>query len=372
MRLSLHIGLLAAVSVVTVGYAFSKKSRINKKHCIQLVTIILTLFSGLRSWKMGDVYHYCYAFQHCNDAAWKLDFTSRDTIGLQLLFRLVGQLHLEFGACLFLIAAFTAIVLGIFVFRYSTSPYLSYLIYICLGNYIFTMSALKQTISMGFIMLAMIAVIESKPRRFVLLVVFAALFHTPALIFLPAYIIARKKIDAIYFLGLVAIAAAILLFRNQIVNFAAGLYYEGELKYDAAERVGGKFLVMLGILAAAMIIHPLKKSSLVYRNLFNVTVLAAILQSFSVYDNVFTRLADYYFQFFPVFVPLVLDDRTVRDQGNESALPIIGYGLPYKLCAAAVVVITIGSVLFYVSTLNGCEALLREFHFFWENDALFS
>lgn len=372
MRLSLHIWLLAVVSAATMCYALSPKTTVDKKRCVWFVTIILTLFSGLRSWRMGDVYHYCYAFQNCNSDSWKLDITGHDTVGLQLLFRLIGQLQLSFEVCLFIIAAFAAITLGVFVNRYSTSPYLSYLIYICLGNYIFTLSALKQAIAMGFVTLAMIAVIESKPWRFLLLVGFAALFHTPALIFLPAYIIVRKKIDATYFFCLITIAVATMLFRDQIVDFVSGLYYESESTYDAIEQVGGKFLVMLGILAVAVFIHPQKKSSQVYRYLFNTMVLAAILQSFSVYDNVFTRLSDYYFQFFVVFVPLVLRDQTVRFCQTDNDFHIINYGLSYRLRMIAMVVITAGSIYFYINTLNASEALLREFHFFWENDALFS
>lgn len=372
MRLSLHIWLLALVSAVTVCYALSPKTIVDKRRCAWLVTIILTLFSGLRSWRMGDVYHYCYTFQNCNSEAWKLDFTSRDTIGLQLLFRLIGQLNMSFGVCLFIIAAFVAIVLGVFIIRYSTSPYLSYLLYICLGNYIFTLSVLKQTIAMGFVMLAMIAVIESKPWRFLLFVGIAVLFHLPALVFLPAYVIARKKIDVMYFLCLITITAVIMLFRNQIVGFVVELYYENELKFTVAEQLGGKFLVMLGILVVASFIHPQKKSSQVYRYLFNTMVLAAILQSFSVYDNVFTRLSDYYFQFFIVFIPLVLNDRTIRFCKTDNDFRVISYGLSYQLRMVAVVIITIGSILYYINILNGSEALLSEFHFFWENDALFS
>ncbi len=372
MRISLHIWLLAAVLLITVIYAVSRKRRVDKKRCIQAVTVILTLFSGLRSWQMGDVYHYCYVFLECNSESWKLDFSSRDTIGMQLLYRAVGQMSWGFEVCLFLIAAFSAISLGVFIFRYSTSPYLSYLIYICLGSYIFTLSALKQTVAMAFLMWAMVAVIKSKPWRFLMLTGLATLFHLPACIFLVAYFAAHKKIDWLYFAELSVITGCIAFFRNEIVQLAASLYYEGELAFDAAEGVGGKFVILLGILLLAIIIHPPRDSNPVYRYLFNMMVLATILQSFSVYDNVFTRLADYYFQFFVVFVPLLLDSRveiTAASSGNAQSLRL-GYCIPKELRIIATLLISVMAVVIYVETLNAGTALLSEFRFIWEADAV--
>lgn len=364
MRLSLHLWLLAVVSLVAMTYSISHRQGISKKKCIQLITIILTLFSGLRSWRMGDVYHYCYAFQHCNSEAWHLDLSSHDSIGTQIFYRMIGQMNLGFEVCLFLIAAFSAISLGVFIYRYSSSPFLSYLIYIGLGSYMFTLSALKQTIAMSFIMWAMMSIIDSKPKRFLFFTLLAALFHTPALVFLPAYYIARKKIDATYFVGLIVITLCIVIFRDQIVAEMSALYYEDEFNFDAASGVGGKFIILLAILLFSIIVHPVRSSYKVYQHLFNMMVIAAILQSFSVYDNVFTRLADYYFQFFPAFVPLMLDRHLERDENGQKHY--IGCRLSPRLRTAATLSISVLSVLIYIDTLNASTALLSDFRFIWE------
>lgn len=364
MRLSLHIWVLVIVCLIALGYAVSRKNKVSKKRCVFLITVVLTLFSGLRSWKMGDVYHYYYAFLQCNSESWHLDFTSHDSVGTQILYRIIGQLHLDFGVCLFLIAAFSAISLGVFVYRYSTSPYLSYLIYIGLGSYIFTLSGLKQTIAMAFVMWAMMAVIESKPKRFLVFTALGALFHLPACIFLVAYFAAHKKIDGLYFAGLVAIAVLVMVFRDQIVEKMAALYYEDELKFNASEGIGGKFIILLAILVFSIVIHPLTDNNKTYRYLFNIMVLAAILQSFSAYDNVFTRLADYYFQFFSFFVPLVLNSRT---EYVSDGTQCCGYRIPRTLRMMGVAAITVLAAIIYVQTLNASTDLLSEFSFLWEN-----
>lgn len=364
MRLYLHIGIFLLVSLIAVSYSFSQKKKSDKKHCIQLVTVVMTLFSGLRSWRMGDVYHYCHAFIQCNSESWRLDFESRDSIGTQIIYRLFGQMGMGFEICLFVIAAFSAISLGYFVFRYSSSPYLSYLLYIGLGYYIFTMSALKQTIAMAFIMWAMSAIIESRKDKFLLFVILAALFHLPASIFLVAYFAAHKKTDKYYFIGLLVLTVSIMLLRDQIVSVASNLYYEDEVKYNAAGYVGGKFIAMLAMLIISSVIHPLWDSNGIYRYLFNIMVIATMLQAFSVYDNVFTRLADYYFQFSVVFVPLVLDSKLQSDYGGR--LECDGQRLPRKMRVVAYLLISIAITMFYIQTLESNVSLLSEFRFFWE------
>ena len=68
--------------------------------------------------------------------------------------------------------------------RYSSSFTLGIGIYICLGTYLFSMAALKQTIAMAILLFAVDALIARKNVRFYLLVFVAFLVHTYALVFL--------------------------------------------------------------------------------------------------------------------------------------------------------------------------------------------
>ncbi|MGN1203331.1 MAG: EpsG family protein, partial [Eubacterium sp.] len=158
--------IIFIIMIITLLYLAVDKNNYNKKSCVQVVTVILTCFSGFRSWQMGDVFHYCSAYLDCNMPGWELDMESRDTIGLQLFFHWAGRLGLSFEVCLFIIAAFTAITIGVLVYRYSPSPYWSYLIYIAMGFYMASFDILKQVIAMGFIVIAMIFIIEKKTVKF--------------------------------------------------------------------------------------------------------------------------------------------------------------------------------------------------------------
>ena len=107
-----------------------------------------------------------------------------------------------------LVSLFIMIVFAHFVFRHSPSPVQSFLLYFGLLFFTFNISALKQSVAMAFILLAMDAVIDRKLFKFLILTLVASMFHFPALVFLPAYWIAGMKPGRTYLI-LLAVAFAI-------------------------------------------------------------------------------------------------------------------------------------------------------------------
>lgn len=214
-----QIIVLLAIMAITLACFRSNDNKKDRKVCISVVTIIMAFFSGLRSWWMGDLIKYYTLYRNCNGADWS-DYVFEDSsnIGIRLFFRLTGMIGLPYEFCIFAIAAFSAITLSIVIYRYSPFPYWSYLMYIAMGFYLFTYSGLKQTIAMGFLMFAVIGIFEDKPVKFLVFTIVAAIFHMPALIFIVAYPIAKKKIDKIYFLILIITVLCVIIFKDQIVS----------------------------------------------------------------------------------------------------------------------------------------------------------
>ena len=358
--------LIFVIMAITLCYTLGVKTRNNKIRCIAAVTVVLTCFSGFRSWRMGDMRHYCWAFLETNLPDWELQFIGRgDTAGLQLLYRFIGQMGLGFEVCVFIAAAFTAITLGILVFRYSTSPFWSYVMYLSMGFYLGSMNTLKQAIAMGFIVLAMMAILDRKPLRFLFMVAAGSLFHTPALVFLIAYPFANKKINWSYFFLIILIMGSVFFLRDQIIDLLTDVYYEGEVELEAVEFMGGKVFMMAAILAIAVILRPLNRFDTVYCKIFNVFVLAVVAQSFSVYDNVFTRLADYFFQFIVLLIPMMLQSYKLQVRFHPNHERQIRYWHP-KILLVGQMMLCVFALWFYMSTINGSTALLNEFKFFWQ------
>lgn len=362
----LQLTLFFAVAAITLVFAFNLNIEKSKLLCVQIVTVVLTCFSGFRSWRYGDLMHHCFAYLEANVPDWTLDTKNNvDTIGLQLLYRAFGQMGFGFETLLFFVAAFCAIALGIIVYRYSSSPFFSYLMYIALGNYMNSFNTLKQAIASAFIMLAFIEIIEKKPVRFVLLVLLAFLFHKPAILFLAAYFIANKKIDKLYFAAIAAAAVGVIFFIDEIVTWLSELYYD-TMEFEVNEDVGFKQIMMVAIIVLAFVLRPPKEYDRVYKCTFGIMLTAALLQAFAIYDNVFTRLADYYFQFFVIFVPLMLetgDEQAEQFPENREKIRCT-FERYYPFLKIG---ISAFAVFYYAWVLSKSDLILNDFKFIWQD-----
>ena len=97
-------------------------------------------------------------------------------------------------------------------------------------------------------------------------------------------------------------AGLVFLFRNQIVVFVSDFYYD-ETDFMINKHVGGRFLMIAALLVVGVILRGFSGKD--FSKLFNLMFVAALIQMFSGFDNVFTRLTDYYFQFVILYLPVM-------------------------------------------------------------------
>ncbi len=369
--MSIHMLLLLAVMAITwlYGNHGSLRSPRGKYACVAVITVMLTLFTGLRSWWMGDLIKYYTLFRSCNGSQWaSYVFSDFTNIGLRVFFRIIGGLGLPYEVALFLIAALSAGTLGLLVYRYSPAPFWSYVMWIAMGFYLFTYTGLKQTIAMAFLVLAFLAILEDRFKGFLLWTLIGGFFHAPAFIFLMAYPLAKMKFGRNYMLLVVAFVALVFVFRRYLVSFMTDLYYE-EREWLDMEGVGGRFRMMVFIMAVSILLRPLRKGDVVYNKTFNIMVIALALQLFSVYSNNFTRLADYYYQFIVLFMPLMLQSGTnrnfVRLVPGQGKRAFSFTASTYLLAACAIAAY---SVYYYGGYIQSSWALLKDYCFVWEID----
>lgn len=368
--MNMHMSLLLVVMAIAAVYSWGAQSRRRKHSCVILITVILALFSGLRTWWMGDLIKYYTLYLRCTGPEWQTAlFQEEGNTGIRWLFHYANAVGISYDNCILIIAVFSAVTLGILVYRYSPSPYWSYLIYIAMGFYMFTYSGLKQTIAMSFLVLAVMEVFERKFRRFLLWVLIASWFHAPSLIFLAAYPFCHQRLNSWYFITLAALFAAMFLFRNQIVSFLSLMYYDDQDTYeiiDSAE-VGGRFVMMVLIMAAAVVMRPLRSWDRLYVQTFNLMVLAAALQTMSVYDNNFTRLTDYYYQFIVLFIPMMLQPGQSQARLHPHHRQEIRYWSANTYVLAGIS-ITLFALWFYNNYIDSSWAILKDYVFRWEID----
>lgn len=299
-----------------------------KKLYIFLMTLLHTVVSACRyKFLTGDLLKYNTEFQDVRFFSYFSKRVLQDgrNTGFYWVMKVISDItNGNFQVLLIATSIIIEIAVAIVIYRYSTRPWLSYLVWNCFGFYIFGFSAVKQAFAMAFVLLAAIGIFEEKPVKFIIYTGTAAFLHMPAIAFLPAYWIAKRRIKIKTILSYVVFSTVIFVFRNPLVSFLTNLYYEEDeflLASDAT--LGGRFFMMVLILIAAILIKGFGDRN--FEKMFNLLVVAAIFQMFSGFDNVFTRFADYYFQFTILFVPLMFScedtDTKIRSTNRMAFLP---------------------------------------------------
>ena len=124
-----HMLIMLVIMGICAIFAYIGDSKVLRKQCVICVTIVMTLFSGLRTWWFGDLIKYFTGYRNCNSVdGWNYVFFEFGNVGIRIFFRIMGTLGVSYDICIFLIALFSASMLVLLVYRYSPSPYCSYLL----------------------------------------------------------------------------------------------------------------------------------------------------------------------------------------------------------------------------------------------------
>ena len=196
----------------------------------------------------------------------------------------------------------------------------------------------------------------------------AGAIHMPALIFLPAYFLANRKINVQTIAGYIIFSGCIFLFRSQIVNVIADFYYEEETFQLMSTGLGGRFTVILLILICGLCLKGFREKN--FEQLFNIIAVAAVLQMFSNFDNVFSRLADYYLQFLVLFIPMIFYNARGNVRINRTAaMPILSFN--QRSIRLIVLILTVVLIWWYNVTCIGVTIEYSvddytNFRFMWE------
>ena len=152
---------------------YSLDADLQNKFDKQIITIsfaLLILLTAFRSVYVGpDTRQYVNHFYRvCNGVYSRLDdqFESGYRLFTFLLSKVTHNEHI----LLFLIALLTNIPIARFIYKYSKNRFLSIILYVSIGSFLFQLTGLRQSIAMSFCVLAIDYAITRKPVKFVIFV----------------------------------------------------------------------------------------------------------------------------------------------------------------------------------------------------------
>ena len=359
---------LLLVAVIALGVLMPQGAK-DRKQYIAVIAVLHSLLSGLRhQYLTGDMQTYCYKYWRTLNEGWFSEeiFQEGKNFGFNWLLKFFSTISDgEFQVFLIAVAIFIQAAVAYLIHKYSPLPWLSFLVWNCIGFYSFGFSAIKQSIAMGLIMIAFVGIMEERPKLFAVFTILAGFVHAPALIFIPAYFLSKQKFTLRTLIIYICGAAAVFINRNQIVKLMEEFYYEEGIIGDNTELGGRFFLIVLFIIAG----FALKGfNGKYFSKVANLIVVAAVLQMFSGFDNVFTRLTDYYLQFLIIFIPLAFGD--YKDEKFHGISEGISLDIPPRLKFIIIVFLSVFLIWFYNKYILGVDMIAVDdytnYRFFWE------
>ena len=290
----------------------------NKKYVIIACLLLFSIYGLRNTYYIGvdTTQMYKNVFNIVRNSSWSEVYEGHKShnLGFYLMVKVFSTyISNDYQLFISTVALFVTICFGKLLYRYSPSPVQSILYHFGLLLFIFHFSALKQSIAMAILMLAFDPLVQRKPIKFILIVLIAGQFHEPSLVFLPAYWITMLRPGKSYLIFLAVGLILTYIFRNQLINLMDNLYKDSaeEIELSNVQFLRTKALIMIVIVVAAVFFRPPTPGDHMYGILLELVSVAIMLQTFCGYSNIYERLADYYFQFAILFIPMVFD-KTVK------------------------------------------------------------
>ena len=322
------IWYLLNIAIISLAYFWPEReealeagfdvSYSKRKRVCTVGTISWIILSGLRHVSIGaDTERYKYAFEIVKHQSWNRifgDLYDRYFQGVDIkdpgypIFEKLCQVFSDsYQVFLVIIATIFFVALGIFIFKLSSNPYLSYILFSTLFYSFFAITGHRQTIATAFVvLLGSFLIKKRKFIPFLIVVLLASTIHLSCLCFLPFYFISRLKINkATMVMYWIAIILS-FIYRYELMELLQSIIgYDQYGDYEGAK--AGTFMYLLIALAVVVtVFHKrlLASSPENMRISINALMLACFFAPLLLINQSTMRVV----QYFSLFLMLVLPE----------------------------------------------------------------
>lgn len=267
----------------------------------------LSCFMFLRT-AYNDTGNYIFEWRRATPSLEEfLDSGELFKFGSNPLFKLYKSVLKEFTDSYHVMFFFPAVLSCVasikLIKRFSVDPVFSLMVFFSVGTYVLYMAAVKQCFAIAILLYALPYALDKKYIRFVLLVLFAVMFHTHAFIFLAVPFFFGRPWGKLTWCLLLAVLVAIATYNR---TFSALMEFALSIGVNIAdiEVFDGHSINPLRILVYSIpaIMSFFFRDRLYYNstraeNLFaNLSIVAAFILSIGLIQgaNLFARMAAYY------------------------------------------------------------------------------
>lgn len=218
------------------------------------VCLCLTLLCSMSAFKAStignDTHEYIRIFKLGQDV---FKAGTRYELGYLLFSQIIWKLFHNIQALFIVYSLFFYMSLGRFLFKYSSMPWISIIIFFAYSLFGFSMSALRQSLAIAILFFGFDFVLQRKYILFALSIICASMFHVSAILFsLCPLILKFPPTRRTFYLIFVFVILGLLMFSNIQELFFNYLPYFGHYQngayYQGGVRIASIFQLLLSIL----------------------------------------------------------------------------------------------------------------------------
>ncbi len=245
-------------------------------------------------------------------------------IGFSLLIKLIYTLGGNFRWFLFVTSCIMIIPVVYVAGKYSPYPYLSVMLFIVFDYYAFMFSGIRQGVAIGFSVWSFKYIHEKKLFKFLIIILFASLFHKSAYLFIPAYFFARTNVNKNTLWVLAIIFVTVFIFKNQMYAFVEKNLFTTVDNYYRAKNTGAYmwFLMTLIISVSCMLaMEKMNGRGCVFNQSAMLVSVGTILMIFTMIGTNAKRIGEYYTIYSIISIPHVI--RSINNSRIRTAVALV-------------------------------------------------
>jgi len=335
MAIVLSIVLFTAVAGILNGLSRDRNNIIRpdsyKKFFCVFVTLIWILLSGLRHYSVGaDTYAYGNSFYAAINSSWEtlwetfVDRFFKDAFtkdpGYELLEKAFSYISTNYQHFLIFIALVFFIPMGIWIYRNSRMPYVSFLLFSCLFYSFFAVTGHRQTIATALVVFVGGKFIrERKLIKFLLITALAATIHASCLCYLLVYWIypiKNYKATNYFWLSIIGIILIVTVADPLWEWVATRLHYTNFLDNDIGGTGTYCLLFMLVYFLAIWRMPVIVRDRPDAYAIYNILFVGALMIAMAFVNQSFMRVQ----QYFTLHLMLILPEMVLSFRFKDRAL----------------------------------------------------
>ncbi len=293
-----------------------KPSDQKKKAFCAIACIQWVLVSGLRSAYVGaDTMNYRRLFYLVENTSWNKIFSDilfyihggdiKDP-GYALFVKLFQVFSTNYQVYLIFIALVFMIPMAIWIYKNSSMPCLSFVIFSTLFYSFYAVTGIRQTIATAFVVFIGYEFIKKKkPIPFLIITFLSFFIHKSCLCFLPFAFFAHKKITKMYVAIFTVITSVFLALGKALYGpFAELIGYD--IEKENLEDTSSYVIVVCLIMLASFIFMKYIKNNVdedKFRAIYNAALFATAFTLLTIRNQAFMRVQQYYTLFLMLLVP---------------------------------------------------------------------